>query len=378
MTAAEGGADRGAYAAAGVDVEAGDRAVALLRGSIAGAGAAGADLLGGLAGVGAFAAALALPAGMREPVVLSATDGVGTKTEIARALGRRDTIGQDLVAMCVDDLVCHGARPWFFLDYLAVGRVVPEHVAELVGGIARGCAVAGCTLVGGETAEHRALMADDAFDLAGFAVGLAERERLLDGAAVRSGDVIVGLGSSGFHANGYTLVRGVLAGEDLAAPFREVVRRVLGAAAATDLEGADRTDTLGEVLLRPTRIHAPAVLGVREAVEGHGRGVVGAAHITGGGLPGNVPRALPPALGARLDPSAWRPPVEMRLVAHLADIGEAEVRATFNAGIGMAIVLDPAAVESALAWLAGAGHAARVVGAVEPARDTGRYREAGA
>lgn len=373
MTQDEG--PRRAYAAAGVDVAAGDHAVALLRGRIAHAGAAGGDLLGGLAGVGAFGAALELPPGYARPVLVSATDGVGTKTEIARRMARRDTIGQDLVAMCVDDLVCHGARPLFFLDYLAVGRLDPAAVADLVGGIAAGCAVAGCALVGGETAEHPGLMPDDAFDLAGFAVGIVERDDLIDGASVRAGDVLIGLMSSGFHANGYSLVRHTLRDEPLDGPFAALIGRVLGPAEAAALSPADATATLGEVLLRPTRIHAPAVLGVRDALRGIGRGLTGAAHITGGGLPGNVIRPLPAAFGAWVDPAAWGVPVEMRLVAHLAGMADAELRATFNAGLGMVLAVDPDALPAARSWLAAQDIDHAVIGGVEPAGRTERYRE---
>jgi phosphoribosylformylglycinamidine cyclo-ligase len=184
---------RAAYADAGVDVEAADRAVELLRAR--------------LPAIGGFGAAFELPAGYARPVLVSSTDGVGTKTDIARRLGRYDTIGRDLVAMCVDDIVCHGARPLFFLDYLAVGKVEPERVATIVGGIADACAEADCQLVGGETAEHPGLMADDEFDLAGFGVGIVERDALIDGSASRPGDAIVGMAASGLHANGFSLVR---------------------------------------------------------------------------------------------------------------------------------------------------------------------------
>jgi phosphoribosylformylglycinamidine cyclo-ligase len=375
VTGAKGAAPRSAYAAAGVDVAAGDHAVELLRARIAGAGALGADLLGGLGG---FGAALELPEGYRRPVLVSATDGVGTKTEIARRMGRRETIGQDLVAMCVDDLVCHGAQPLFFLDYLAVGRLVPEQVADLVTGIADGCAIAGCALVGGETAEHPGLMDPDAFDLAGFAVGIVERDRLLDRRAARAGDAVVGLASSGLHANGYSLVRRLLADEPLDGPFAALVARTLGEGAARELTDADRAATLGEVLLRPTRIHAPVVLALREALAGHGRGLTGAAHITGGGLPGNLPRAVGDDLAVRVDPTAWEVPAEMRLLAALGGLAGAELRATFNAGVGMALVLDPAAVAPALAWLADAGVVAWRIGDVEPAGGGERYREGAA
>lgn len=373
MTDGKGSAARAAYAAAGVDVAAGDHAIELLRARIARAGATGTDLLGGLGG---FGAALELPEGFRRPVLVSATDGVGTKTEIARRMRRLGTIGQDLVAMCVDDLVCHGAQPFFFLDYLAVGRLVPADVAALVGGIADGCAIAGCALVGGETAEHPGLMEPDAFDLAGFAVGIVEKEHLLDGRAAQAGDVVIGLASSGFHANGYSLVRRALADEPLDGPFRGLVVRVLGEGPAAVLPEADTVATTGEVLLRPTRIHAPVVLGVRDALAGSGRGLTGVAHITGGGLPGNLPRAIAADLGVRVDPASWPVPPEMRVVAALAGLPDAEVRATFNAGIGMALVVDPVAADAALAWLAAAGASAWRIGAVEAAgTDGARYRE---
>jgi len=364
---------RAAYAAAGVDVAAGDRAVELLRERITAAGAAGRDLLGGLGG---FGAALELPPGYTRPVIVSATDGVGTKTEIARRTGRRGTIGQDLVAMCVDDLVCHGAAPFAFLDYLAVGRLDPVAVAELVGGIADGCAIAGCALVGGETAEHPGLMEDDAFDLAGFAIGIVERDRLLDGSATRAGDAVIGIAASGLHANGYSLVRRLFAEIPLETPFAEVVTRVLGAPAAADLAPADRAATLGEVLLRPTRIYAPAILTLREALAVHGRGLAGVAHITGGGLPGNLPRALAAGLGAVVDPASWPVPAEMRVLAALGGIGGPELRATLNAGIGMTVVVDPVAAAPALRHLAAAGLAAWMIGSVEAvAADGPRYRE---
>jgi len=345
---------RGAYVRAGVDVEAGERSVELLRERIARAGAAGTDLLGGLGG---FGAALELPPGYQRPVLVSGTDGVGTKTEIARLLGRYDTIGRDLVAMCVDDVVCHGARPWLFLDYLAVGRLEPERVATIVGGIADGCAEAGAMLVGGETAEHPGVMDPDAFDLAGFCVGIVERDRLIDGSATRVGDAIVGIASSGFHANGYSLVRRVLA--------RGAV-----------LDGALGDRTLGEALLEPTIIYAPHVLAVAEALADAG-GLHGVAHITGGGLPGNLPRALAPGLGAAVHPVSWPVPAVMEHVAEREGLAGREMRATFNGGIGMALVVEPAAAPSVIELLAGRGQEAWLIGEIVPVEATGpsRYRE---
>ncbi len=346
---------RSAYAAAGVDVIAGERSVTLLRERIARAGAAGADLLGGLGG---FGAALELPPGYQRPVLVSATDGVGTKTEIARALGRLDTIGRDLVAMCADDVVCHGARPWLFLDYVAVGRLDPERVAAIVGGVADGCATAGASLVGGETAEHPGVMEPDAFDLAGFCVGIVERERLIDGAASRAGDAIIGIASSGLHANGYSLVRRLL--------------RDTG----TSLDEALGRTSLGEALLEPTAIYAPHVLAVAEALAADGP-LHGVAHITGGGLPGNLPRALAPGLGALVDPARWPVPPVMARIATLAAIAGPEMRATFNGGIGMALVVGPNVAAAVLDLLAARGQAAWAIGEVVPVEMTGpsRYRE---
>ena len=317
---------RSAYAEAGVDVVAGDRAVALIRDDLGrrrrGGSPALTDLLGGLGG---FAAAVPVPAGMREPVLVCATDGVGTKTEIARQLGRRDTIGRDLVAMCADDVACHGARPYLFLDYIAAGRVEPGAIAELVRGVAAGCEEAGCSLVGGETAEHPGLMAADAFDLAGFCVGVAERADLLDGQTAETGDAVIGIASSGLHANGYSLVRALVDRHrlDLGMDFRALVDRTLGSAAAARLEAGEpgaATASLGEVLLTPTRIYARDILELRAALRGHGLRLSGLAHVTGGGLPGNLPRAvgigsrdpgeprrLAPAASLRRHGRAWRP-----------------------------------------------------------------------
>jgi phosphoribosylformylglycinamidine cyclo-ligase len=347
------GRSRAAYVASGVDVEAGERSVELLRGRIGLAGALGADLLGGLGG---FGAALELPEGYQRPVLVSGADGVGTKTEVARALGRYDTIGRDLVAMCVDDVVCHGARPWLFFDYLAVGRLDPERVATIVGGIADGCAEAGAMLVGGETAEHPGVMEPDAFDLAGFCVGIVERDRLIDGSATRAGDAIVGIASSGLHANGYSLVRSAL--------------RNTG----TSLEAALGDATLGEALLEPTAIHAPHVLAVAEAL---GAGLHGVAHVTGGGLPGNLPRAVAPGLGVVVHPDRWPVPPVMARIASLAELDAAELRATFNGGIGMALVVEPSAAPAVIGLLAGRGQKSWIIGEVVPIDVTGpsRYRE---
>jgi phosphoribosylformylglycinamidine cyclo-ligase len=269
--------------------------------------------------------------------------------------------------MCADDVACTGAEPLAFLDYIAIGRLDPQRVAALVSGIADGCRQAGCALTGGETAEHPGLMEPDEFDLAGFCIGVGERSRLLDGTAARAGDAIVGLASSGLHANGYSLVRALVAEHvlDLDAPYAALLRRVLGEAATAEALGREAHDadaTLGDVLLAPTRIYAKDLLAMRSDLEAAGHEVRGMAHITGGGLPGNVPRALPEALGARLDPSTWPMPSVMSLLGALGGIADTELRATFNAGLGMVVVVPaeaaPATVELAQArgipaWLVG-------------------------
>jgi phosphoribosylformylglycinamidine cyclo-ligase len=355
---------RAAYRQAGVDVAGGERAVELMRAHVESTRRP--EVVGGLGG---FGGAFSIPPGYREPLLVASTDGVGTKTAIASSIGRYDTIGIDLVAMCADDVVCTGAEPLAFLDYVAVGQLDPVAVAELVGGVAVGCREAGCALVGGETAEHPGLMDADVFDLAATCIGVVERSRAIDGSAARAGDAILGLRSSGLHANGYSLVRALVAqwDLDLAAPYQERLRRTLGDAAA-DVELAaaphESLATLGEVLLTPTRIYARAVLAARDAVAAAGADIHGLAHITGGGLPGNVPRALPASLGARLDPDAWRMPSVMRLFGALGGLDDDELRATFNGGLGMIMVVPPDAVATASTALAGQGIAASLVGEV--------------
>ncbi len=332
---------RGAYAAAGVDVAAGDRAVELLRARLR----RSTDLLG----VSGFGAAVELPAGYLRPVLVSATDGVGTKTDIARRLGRHAELGQDLVAMCADDVVCHAARPLFFLDYIAVGRVVPERVAEVVGGVARACEAIGCALVGGETAEHPGLMEADELDLAGFCVGVVERDALIDGSRARPGDAVIGLASSGLHANGFSLIRSLLDAGSLA---------------------------LDDDLITPTRLYTPAVLRLIDDMNAAGKDVAGLAHVTGGGMPANLPRAVPETLGVEVDASAWPQPPIFGRIARAAGIGQVELRATFNAGIGMAAVVPADAVDAALTSIAELGIEAWHIGRVFE-RDAGeaRYRE---
>jgi len=360
-----------AYREAGVDVDAGEKAVDLMRAAVEATSRP--EVVGG---IGGFASAMAVPAGYREPLLISSTDGVGTKTAIAAGLGRYDTIGHDLVAMSADDLVCSGAEPLFFLDYVAVGRLVPERVAEIVTGIAEGCRLAGCSLIGGETAEHPGLMEPDEFDLAGFCVGVVERELLLDGTAAQAGDALVGIASSGLHSNGYSLVRRIVSHNelDLGEGYGELLGRILGPETPAEPDQAGMS--LGEVLLTPTRIYSQAILSLRQRLTEAGADLRGAAHITGGGLAGNVPRALPEGLAARLEPSAWPMPSVMNLIGALGGLSAAEIRSTFNGGLGMVCVVPPDTVERALSSLAADGLAAWQVGEVVAAGKAGaRYVE---
>ena len=376
----KGPAARPAYERAGVDVAAGERAVALMRAAIDSTRRP--EVLGDLGGYGG---AIAIPPGYREPVIVSSTDGVGTKTAIAQALGRWDTIGIDLVAMCADDVVCTGAEPVAFLDYVAVGRLEPEAVAELVGGVAEGCRRAGCALVGGETAEHPGLMEAGTFDLAGTCIGLAEKADLLDGGRAAPGDLVIGLTSSGLHSNGYSLVRNLLAEWDLPLerPFQEQVGRTLGEeirVATLDAEPEHTLATLGDVLLAPTRIYARAVLAARRAARAADGDLRGVAHVTGGGLPGNAPRAVGPDLGVRLDPSRWRMPAIIDVLGALGGLGAAELRATFNGGLGMLLVVppQPRIVDAVLTAVAAAGTPGVIAGEVDEVAslDGARYAEA--
>jgi phosphoribosylformylglycinamidine cyclo-ligase len=364
MTGAKRATGRDAYRASGVDVAAGERAVDLMRGHVDSTHRR--EVVGGLGG---FGGAIGIPAGYTEPLLVASTDGVGTKTAIAAAVGRFDTIGIDLVAMCADDVVCCGAEPLAFLDYIAVGRVVPEWVAELVGSVAAGCRDAGCALVGGETAEHPGLMEVDAFDLSGCCIGVVERAEIIDGTAVRAGDAIIGLAASGLHSNGFSLVRALLAEWelDLAEPYQARLRRSLGdaeAEAAVAFAPNEAMATLGEILLAPTRIYARAVLAARTALRTLDLDIHGIAHITGGGLPGNVPRAMPETLAARLDPSLWTMPSVMRLFGALGGMDDEELRATFNGGIGMVVAVPPAAVVPVLDVFESQGIPASLVGEV--------------
>jgi phosphoribosylformylglycinamidine cyclo-ligase len=371
---------REAYRRSGVDVAAGEQAVELIRERVE--ATFGPEVLTGLGG---FAAAVAVPAGMRNPVLVSATDGVGTKTAIAARMGRYDTIGIDLVAMCADDVACLGAAPLFFLDYVAVEQLDPNAIAELVTGIAAGCREASCALVGGETAEHPGLLAHEGsnlgFDLSGFCVGVVERDELIDRPAGEPGDALIGLEASGLHANGYSLVRSLVAEQDLdlMAPYLEFVRRTLG---EQELERVSADDpehvmaSLGDVLLTPTRLYSPHLLALRAGLRARGLTVRGYAHVTGGGLPGNVPRVLADGAAARIDPTRWPVPAVMRYIAALGGLDPAEMRAIFNGGIGMVAVVEARAARPAIDLLAGRGIRAWQIGEVVSASGLDRYEEA--
>ncbi|WP_006746040.1 phosphoribosylformylglycinamidine cyclo-ligase [Thioalkalivibrio paradoxus] len=330
------------YRDAGVDIEAGSSLVERIKPQ-----AARTRRPGVLAGLGGFGALFELPLDRyRQPVLVSGTDGVGTKLRLAQMLGRHDSIGIDLVAMCVNDIVVQGAEPLFFLDYFATGRLDVDIAADVVKGIADGCVQAGCALVGGETAEMPGMYHGQDYDLAGFAVGIVEKDRLLDGSSVQAGDVLLGLASSGPHSNGYSLIRRVveLAGTDLEQP----------------LDGSDATSpTLGEALLAPTRIYVRPLLELLKTQPIHAL-----AHITGGGLTENLPRVLPTGLQARIDLAEWpRPPV-FDWIQVAGDIDEPEMLRTFNCGIGMIVVLPESAVDAATSELALAGIPAWAIGRV--------------
>jgi len=329
------------YAAAGVDIGAGETSVDRIRPLVA--STLRPEVLGGL---GDFGGLFAVDTDRyRAPVLVACTDGVGTKGVVARDAGRLDTIGIDLVAMCVDDLVCQGAEPLFLLDYIATGAVDPDQMAALVAGVADGCRQVGATLLGGEMAEHAGLMAPGEFDLVGFAVGVVEREAVLSPARVAAGDVLVGLPSPGLRANGYTLARHVLfdrAGLTLDDP----------AWTGADVSVADE-------LLRPSVLYTPAVRAALEAAEVHA-----VAHITGGGIPGNLPRALPDGLRAVVDTGAWPVPRIFAEVRRLGPVADDEMLRVFNCGLGMVVVVAPDAVDAALGALAGGGLDPLVVGEV--------------
>ncbi len=328
------------YRQAGVDINAGYRAVELMRGSIARTHTPG--VMGAIGGFGGlFAPDLT---GMKKPVLVSGTDGVGTKLKLAFLMDKHDTIGIDCVAMCVNDVLCCGAKPLFFLDYIAVGKNVPERVAQIVSGVAEGCVQAGCALIGGETAEMPGFYTEDEYDIAGFCVGLVDEEKIIDPARVRAGDVLIALPSSGVHANGFSLVRKALRVQEADLSHQP-----------DSLGGA----SLGEALLAPTCIYVQPMLRLFEQVN-----VKGVAHITGGGFYENIPRSLPAGLGARIERSAVRVPAIFDLIARAGDIPQREMFSTFNMGVGMCVTVDKMDSDRALDALRKAGEQPYLLGEV--------------
>lgn len=343
------------YEQAGVDVAAGNRAVDLLKQRLK--STQHPLVLGGLGG---FGGAMRLPR-LKDPVLVAGTDGVGTKIELARAVGRLDTIGIDLVAMSVNDVAACGAVPLFFLDYLVVGHVLPEQVATIVAGVDEGCLRAQCVLLGGETAEHPGQFGEGDFDLAGFAVGMVERDELWGPQRVNVGDALVGLRSSGLHSNGFSLVRLLIKahGVDVHARWSDQALPAVDAGFASDVPGR----TVGEVLLEPTAIYSPVLHDLS-----HAGGVHAVAHVTGGGFPDNVGRAVPEGMAAEIDLTSWTPQPVFRWL-HALGVAPEEMLNTFNCGIGMVVAMDPAHVESNLRVVAQAGVDAQIIGRVVPRGD---------
>ena len=327
------------YKKAGVDIEAGYRSVELMKEDVR--RTMRPEVLGG---IGGFSGAFSLEAvkGMEKPVLLSGTDGVGTKLKLAFLMEKHDTIGIDCVAMCVNDVACAGGEPLFFLDYIACGRNYPEKIASIVKGVAEGCRQAGAALIGGETAEHPGLMPEEEYDLAGFAVGVAEEKELITGEHIKDGDVLVGIASSGVHSNGFSLVRKVF---EMTRESLETYYEELGG-------------TLGETLLTPTKIYVKALKSVKDA----GIVVKGCSHITGGGFYENIPRMLPEGIRALVEKDSYEVPAIFRLLQEKGTIEEQMMYNTYNMGLGMVLVLAPEDAHRALEAIQAAGEKAYIVG----------------
>lgn len=311
------------YRAAGVDIEAGYQGVQLMKRDVERTFIPGVvSDLGGFGGL--FAPALS---GMKEPVLVSGTDGVGTKLRIAQLLDKHDTVGIDCVAMCVNDIICCGAKPLFFLDYIAIGKNDPKKVAAIVSGVAEGCVESGCALIGGETAEHPGMMAADDYDLAGFSVGLVDKPQIIDQKKMQAGDVILGLPSSGIHSNGYSLVRKIFNVEH----------------ANLNLYSNELGETLGEALLTPTKLYVKPVLAALEAAEIHG-----VSHITGGGFFENVPRSIPDGLCAKIEKASLKTPPIFIMLASMGSVPEHDMFNTYNMGVGMTVIVSKETAGAAL------------------------------
>ncbi|WP_139852332.1 phosphoribosylformylglycinamidine cyclo-ligase [Acinetobacter pullicarnis] len=325
------------YKDAGVDIEAGDALVDRIK-SVA-KRTTRPEVMGGLGGFGALCK---IPKGYEEPVLVSGTDGVGTKLRVALNLNRHDTIGQDLVAMCVNDLLVCGAEPLFFLDYYATGHLNIDVAADVVTGIGKGCELAGCALVGGETAEMPGMYEGEDYDLAGFSVGVVEQSKIIDGTQVKAGDVLVGIASSGAHSNGYSLLRKILDVKNI------------------DLNQIVDGRPLADVVMEPTRIYVKSILELCKQVNVHAM-----AHITGGGLPGNLPRVLPDGAQAVVNESSWEWPELFKLLQREGGVDQFEMYRTFNCGVGMVLVLDPADVDQSIALLNAHGEKAWKIGHIQ-------------
>lgn len=335
------------YRDSGVDIDKGNEVVDRIRKAVTSTHDDGV-LAGSHGAFGGFYRLLAGVDGpLEDPVLVGATDGVGTKLKIAFLTGRYDTVGIDLVAMCVNDLIVSGARPLFFLDYVATGAIAPEAIEKIVHGVAEGCRQSSCALLGGETAEMPGFYRDDEFDLAGFAVGVVERKQIIDGDRVEAGDVVVGVSSSGLHSNGFSLVRRALLDGETPLPL--------------DSDPGNLGMTLGEALLVPTRIYVEAV---KSVVAASGEAIHAIAHITGGGLLENIPRVLPDALSVRLDRSTWERPAIFELIETRGAVAQMEMDRVFNQGIGLALIVPGSAADGVIALLEKAGEVAQVIGEV--------------
>jgi len=326
------------YKDSGVDIDAADLSVQMIKRY-----ARQTHIDGVLGDIGNFGAFFQLGDSLRQPVLVSGADGVGTKLKVAFMMDKHDTVGIDCVAMCVNDILVHGARPLFFLDYIAVGKLIPEKISQIVKGIAEGCTQAGCALIGGETAQMPDMYKEEEYDLAGFAVGVVEREKLLDGSKIKQRDAVIGLASNGLHSNGFSLVRKVLLGK-----------------MKVDEYISDLKKTLGEELLTPTKIYVRTVLDVLNDK------IHGMAHITGGGLLENLPRILPEGLEFRIDKNSWEVPVIFKIIQRLGKIDSKEMYRTFNMGIGFVMVVERDEVENLLRKLNELGQNAWIIGDIVP------------
>ena len=333
------------YAAAGVDITAGYKAVELMKKHINRTKNEGC-----LDDVGGFGGCFGLNlAGITEPVLVAGTDGVGTKIKLAQLLDKHDTIGIDCVAMCANDIICCGAKPLFFLDYIACGKNVPEKIAEIVAGVAEGCVQSGCALIGGETAEHPGLMPEDDYDLAGYCTGIVDKSKIIDNKTMEAGDVVIALASSGVHSNGFSLVRKVFDVEnsDITSPVAELGGK-----------------SIGETLLTPTRLYVKSVLALLDEVK-----VKGISHITGGGFYENIPRSIPDGLGAKIEKSAVKVLPIFDLLAKTGNISERDMYNTFNMGVGMSVIVPAKDVEKSLEILKAHGEDAYVIGEIVKSED---------